>query len=249
MAKTKMRIQLLSPDLVVEKDRLVDQDTEFNNGPTEVHTGPFRFEFVLRDTQDIDAIKEYIDKLNGKLPIPEKPKKEKSPDDTTQWREQFLEEINELPTQQLVIKTLRDRGFIFMDAQAIEDYELQIELQSDHIEYQFMIKPLKIAKNPSADKYDESLVFGIKIMGEKYPYIQVYMYGKFMQTIRVDWDESSSMNYKKIRPIVFPTYMVEEERLKFSKEHRQLTLDPTKEKSKFYLRWVTQIKLPAIVNK
>ena len=61
--KPKLRVQYLNEDGTIQSDRLVDQAIEFMNGPKEGHTGPLRIESSLMCKQDVESLKDYLNKV------------------------------------------------------------------------------------------------------------------------------------------------------------------------------------------
>jgi hypothetical protein len=242
--KAKMRIKSLDSNLIVLKDRLVDQDTEFYNGPSEKHKGPISMEITLRDQTDINSFKSYLDKFLGDLPIPEKIKKSKTPEVDIEPIVQVIKEVKEFKIQDEVIKYLRERGFKFVTAQFILDREIGTEIpcakgteQSAHEDkFQYMIRLLKEGKDPKADKYDPQLVIALDFIG-KPGVFKIYTYGKFSEKITLPWAKKSSINFKKIAHLRFPHFMVQDERDRYSLEIRKMKLNPELKPTKFFERW------------
>jgi len=240
--KTKMRIKLLDSDLKILEDRLIDQDGEFLIGPKEKHQGPLSLEIVLRDKDDIDKFKNYIGKLLENLPIPIRKSYGKPKVSIALMDEEplkiLLSEIEEkCKTQDDVIKYLRERNFKFVTTQFLQDRQMPIEIQKKHIDYQYLIRLIKESKDPKNDKYDPQLLLGMKIMGKKVEMIKVYLYNKFLKTIKLPWAVKSDINFKKIRHIRFPHFMIQIERDKYSLEKRKMALNPELKPSKFFTRW------------
>ena len=238
----KIRIQLYSEDGMLLSDRLVSQDTEFNSGPKEPHKGPLRVEFTLLEKEDIEKAKVYLDKLSGILPLSsKKEKKLKLKEiDIPEERENLLKEVLAIDPldQDILIQTLRSKGFKFMMYDFLETFEFPIEIKDVHKEkYQWMLRCIKEAKNPSVDKYDPMLIFGIKMYENRDSKIVVYLNGKFDGSYEVELPSKPKEVYKKTGMIKFPVYMTEEEREKFRFELRQYQLTPEKEFSKFFTRW------------
>jgi hypothetical protein len=250
--KTKMRIKLLSPELVTLSDRLVDQTLEFTNGPQEKHKGPLTLEVTLRDNTDVEGLKLYIDKLLGDLPIAEKRKYDRSKKGTTQVLDaepakELVMDIKKLyQSQEEIIEKLRAVQFVFMDAQHVLDLALPVEFKEVHKKkFQFLVRQLKKAKNPKADKFDPQVLVGIKIIGKRIPYIVIYLYGKYYAKFNKPWKGKDKISFNKSELTVFPYFMTLDEREKWRFEHRLLSLDKEKKPSKFYLRWKPYIKTPS----
>lgn len=236
-----MRIKTLDSNLVTTSDRLVDQDTEFNLGPKEKHDGPLSVEVVLRDQSDISRFSKYLAQLTGSLPLPERKTYTKSAGTQTEDLapiEDMLKEVVKLKTQDEVINYLRERNFKFLTSEFIQAKEMKIEIMDKHkADYQFMVRLLKEGKDPKVDKYDPQLAVGIKFIGTKGAYIQIYLYGKFKQKLELPWAKKSEVNFKKVAAMRFPHYMLQEERDKYSLEARKMKLNPELKPSKFFLRW------------
>jgi hypothetical protein len=246
MEKTKMRIKTLKKDGTLIKDRLVTQNIEFTSGPSEKHKGPINIEVTLRDQGDIDSFKIYLDKLTGDLPIiPKKVYKTKT--STALLSEEPIKDLlfdikAKCKTQDDVIKFLRERNFVFVTHQFLEDRKIKIELEkNNHKNYQYLIRLIKEAKDPKANKYDPQLLaqllVGIKFMETMGSKVLFYMYGKFKESSELPWSKKSDINFKKITLTKFPGYMLADEREKFRSEEAKLKRDPKLKPSKFFLRW------------
>lgn len=232
-----MRIQTFDPDFNMLDDRLVSQDTELYKGPTSTHLGPLKVEFSLFDKDDVDACITYIKKLKGDLPIELKVKKPKSPpdSDSDEGRERLLYEVTEATTQEAAIKILREEGFVFLTAQDVEDYGV-FPLSDADKNFEWMVKLTREAKDPANNKYDPTVRFGFKIMGPKVESYILYNFDKRYEK-ELPWKSSKEFNFKKVNLTKYHSAMVEEERLKFSKELAKLRKDPELEPSKFFKRW------------
>lgn len=236
----KLRLQLFDSDFNQVADRLVGQNLELTTGPKEVHKGPMKVEVCLYVEEDIEKFVLYLNKLKGKLPLEEKIKKVKHLEmDVPEDREKLIDAlIKESPTQDELIQKLRDRGFKFLTIDYIDDLELNFVVKDGDEKYQWMMKPIKEAKNPINSKYDPSIAFGFKLLDEKVSTFKVYLYGgkedkKFIKP----WKKDSKFTFKSTEMIKFPAYMIAEERIKWRAEHLQLKNDPKKVPSKFYQRW------------
>lgn len=246
----KIRIRLLSPKLRLVSDRLVSQPTEFKKGPSQKWPNPLQIEFTLLDQEDVKGAQEYLGQLALDLPLVTK---EKSEGKKYKKKIQLLdaEPIKELfhtaqakcQTQEEWIEYLRKLDFIFLTTQFISDFKIPIQIAEKHENYQFMVRQVKLAKNPLADKYDHQLAVGFKMTGDKVDKIIIYMYGKFLKKLEVKWGKEKQRTLQKPEWLVFPTYMIEEERIKFSIEHRKLKNDPELKPSKLYLRWKDFVKI------
>lgn len=52
------------------------------------------------------------------------------------------------------------------------------------------------------------------------------------------------LNFNTVEFTKMPAWMLEEERIKFSTEQRQLLMNPEKKPSKFFLRWYRDVVFP-----
>lgn len=244
----KMRIQLVK-DGMISSDRLVDQKIEFYNGPKEKHDGPMRIEFVFEDSSDAEGAITYIQKLLGKLPIEQKvigtrgrkPGEEKTFNDTS--REVLLKEaIKNSQDQDKFITFLRERDFVFITGEHLKKLIPEgYNIKSRHLEqYEWLVRRIKEAKDPRADKFDIALLLGIKILSDRSEKILLYMNGELGKNIKLEVPEKA-FNFKQTNLIKFPHYMTHEEREKWGIEHRQLMANPAKKPSKFYVRWMKDV--------
>lgn len=247
----KMRIQLLGNDGSLLSDRLISQSSELNNGPNADHKGPFRIEFTFMGKEDVESFQTYLGKLSGILPIGEKAKrayKKKSLSshllDKEPIKELLEDTLAKCKTQDDMMSYLRELGFVFLSSQHILDFKIPIDIKPNHLKYQFMVRCLKEAKNPQADKFDPQLAFGFRLISKKkYPKVVIYLYGSFRKLKTIPWKETKGeINFKRPKLLVFPKWMNEGERLRFSTEHRKYQLKPELKKSKFYERWEKDVK-------
>lgn len=244
--RPKMRVSLLDKNLVKVEDRLVTMDIELNSGPKEKHKGPICVELTLRDQDDVSRFKEYLDRLVGDLPIPEKKVYKSGKKAATLLDEEplkdFLKQVEKkCTTLDALIKYLREKGFIFVTHQFLLDMPdltiSGIKIKDAHNQHQFLIRRIKEAKNPMNDKFDPQLIFGVKFAPEKKKWAKVYLYNDFLKSLEIDWEKKSDINFKKIKLTKFPPYMTREERDKYRVEERKYQLNPELEKSKFWIRW------------
>ena len=242
----KMRVTLLDESLITISDRLVGQNLELDNGPTEKHKGPLKLEVVLQDKDDVDKVKAYIDRLVGDLPLPVKKiygKKDQDEPDLAPVEDYLKEVTEQCKTQTELIKKLRGDKFVFLDSTYMADFGIPINLDPKHAEkYQFMVRQLKEAKNPKADKWDPQLAFGIKLIGKKVSKVQVYLYSDFKETLEMPIGKEELLKPRKQKFTKFPPYMTEEERLKYQIETRTLANNKDKSPSKFYKRWTPDVE-------
>ena len=252
----KIRIKKLNNEGVVLEDRMVDQNTEFNIGPKEKHDGPLNIELVLEDSSDVDRFTDYLKKLSGSLPIPmktevgkrgRKPNAEKVIDEN--FRENFiLQTLEKSKNQDTFISTLRSNDFVFIES----DHLLTIipeayKIKSIHLDkYQWMLLQTKLAKNPKADKFDPSVLVGITILPDSGRSEKMVWYknGEYAGRLESEVPSKNPLSFMETNLIKYPHYLNYEEREKWGIEHRLLLNEPEKKPSKFYLRWVSEIKVP-----
>lgn len=249
MQKSKIRITTLTPELVTLEDRLVDQTTEFNLGPKEAHKGPLRLEVTLRDQSDIDNLITYIKRLKGDMPIPERKvysKKASSEPEGESSIEQFLSECKQQASQKELVALLRSRNFKFVDKQFLDDFEIA-KVSDKFAEKQLMIRQLKEAKSPKADKWDPQLIFVFDLYGENPGTIRVILFNE-LQKEKIKYEDESTEVFKLKRSefMKFPHYMTHEEREKYRTEQRKYQLAKAAGEeinySKFWRRWHDVVK-------
>lgn len=247
----KLRIQLYKDGLPIS-DRLVDQTTEFYNGPKEKHDGPIRVEFTFENSDDVNKGIEYLQKLSGKLPIEIKETKGRGRPTTTKEfisdnsREVMLKEAYEgSKDQDEFINTLRkNHDFVFVDSDRLkmlipETYKIK----PAHLEkYQWLIRCTKEAKDPRNDKFDLALIIGIIILpdADRTNKMVIYTNGEFETSLKLEVPKNA-MTFKQTNLIKYPHYMIYEEREKWGVEHRLLLQNPGRKPSKFYERWAKDV--------
>lgn len=250
MLKKNVRIQLFTEEGLIS-DRMVTQTTEFYTGPKEVHKGEMRIEFTITESKDAELAGNYLLKLAGFLPI----KTDKKPvgrqkstttnDDLfTADKKEFIEDLlNKFDNQDLLIKHLREIGFVFVNSEYLrfiipEKYKVK----ERHLkEYQWLIKRTKLATDPKNDKYDPQIMLGIKIMSKRCDRVILYLYGEQGGKYKVKVPEKNPIKFSKTNLIKFPHYMLDDERFKWGIEHRALLSNKDKKPSKFYMRWQPDI--------
>lgn len=250
----KLRIQLFNLEGIQISDRLVDQKTEFYQGPKEKHLGPMRVEFSLSDRSDIPGAIEYLNKLALDMPIekketkgPGRPKSSETfiPDNS---REILIEEsFKNSKDQDAFIKLLREQhDFIFMDSDRLkmlipETYTIKERYLE---KYQWLVRCTKRAKDPRNDKFDLALLIGIVILPEsdRTNKMVIYLNGEFYKTLKLEVPKNA-ITFKQTNLIKYPHYMTYEEREKWGIEHRLLLQNVDKKPSKFYVRWAKDVQV------
>ena len=70
-----------------------------------------------------------------------------------------------------------------------------------------------------------------------------YLYKERKKPLRASVGKKT-ISFSQAEFTKFPKFMLEEERLKFSAEQRQLLLNPEKKPSKFFMRWYKDVIFP-----
>ena len=230
-------------------DRLVGADLELRSGPKDPHKGPIRLEILLSSEEELSLFKDsYLPKLSGLLPIVSKVKVPKSIDSGDSGsREKLIEYLSTIPSQEEAIKYLRKLGFMFIAVDYAEDMKIFSEnsksldiMREDNGRLCYMINRLKVSKtDPALDKFDPKLLFGFNLDSPDFG-IKVILFDEVSKIEGIGWKNSKPIK-PKFEFAKFPKYMVEEERLKFSKELRLLRDNPEREPSKFFKRWMHDV--------
>ena len=257
--KPKLRIQYLEENGIVISDRLVDQSIEFTTGPKITHQGPIKIEVTLTSKNDIESFKEYIDQLTGNLPTKVIGTRGRTANPQTEFnspREEILETVKADVTSGLhqdgVIRYLRGLGFVFMLTEDFLTYFPEFPFKGRDIgepsntgqypaSLQWMVRCIKRAKDPKSDKYDPQIIFGIQIMLERSAKVIPYLYKERKKPLFVEVPSKNALSFNNTELTKFPKYMIEEERLKFSTEMRQLIAMPDRKPTKFFLRWFKDV--------
>lgn len=260
--KPKLRITLLSENGCPISDRLVDAYTELNTGPKIQHDGPIRVECSFQNKQDIELFKNYLDTLSGSLPLKVstnrgRPSASGAPE-LESPREEVLAEVtkmvNEGKNQKEITKYLRELGFVFILTEEFKmhfkDFEFNLKdigEPNDNGQYpnslSWMVRRIKEAKDPRADKFDPQILFGFSIINGPSKKIVPYLYRERKSVLKAKPVEKA-LSFSKVGFTKYPVYMTEEERFKFSLEIRQLLNNPNKKPSKFFMRWLRDVKFP-----
>lgn len=245
----KIRIQRFTPDFDMIDDRLVTQVIELRTGPKEVHKGPLKIEFSLFSQEACDNAIAYLQKIRGVIPLEAAKIKKIKPSTFNDNREEFLKSIRnstEIKTTEDLLKFLRDNGFVMVNTDFLktQEYEWKTTPSDQRV---FMIRLLKEAKNPVNNKYDPQLVFGFR-MDEATAklnsgLVSILLYGDKGDPIKLQ-ATGGKINIKRPEMLKFPYYMNQEERdkwrMEYYKRQKNTSLEKS-EKSKFYLRWETDV--------
>lgn len=250
----KLRIQLFNKEGLPINDRLVDQKTEFYQGPKDKHDGPLRIEFSLENQDDVNGCIEYLRKLSGDLPIEQKStqgrgrpslQKQFIPDNS---REVMLKEaLDNAKNQDEFINMLRkEHDFVFIDSDRLQMLIPEAySIKQRHLDkYQWLVRLTKQAKDPRNDKFDLALLIGLTILpeSERDEKFVVYMNGEFTSNHKLELPKNA-MTFKQTNLIKYPHYMIYDEREKWGIEHRLLLQNPERKPSKFYERWAKDIQV------
>lgn len=262
--KPKLRITTLSDNGTPMSDRLVDAYTEMNSGPKVQHKGPIRVEVTLTNKQDIDNFKEYLDRLIGVLPVKAptagrgRPAGSTTTKELESPREDILADVEKMieegKSQQDIIKYLRSIGFVFILTEdflfhfpGFEFNKKDVGEATDNHQYpnsfSWMARCIKRAKDPKSDKFDPMVIFGFSILNGPSKKIVPYLYKERKKPLRAQTGKNV-ISFSQAEFTKLPKYMLEEERIKFSTEQRQLLLNPEKKPSKFFMRWYRDVIFP-----
>lgn len=263
--KPKMRVTLLNEQGIVVQDRLVDTASELYAGPKNVHNGPIRLEVTLVHKEDIDSFKNYIDQLQGNLPLKPQTNGRGRPTSglvgptlTESPREDILAEVQKMASegknQTDVIKYLRNLGFVFILTEDFKFYFPEFEFKEKDVgkphhngqylhSLSWMVRCIRKGKDPKTDKFDPMIIFGFSIMDGPSKKVVPYLYKERKEPIKIK-EAKKTLSFSSVEFTKLPAYQTEEERLKFSFEQRQLMLNPDKKPSKFFLRWANDVEIP-----
>ena len=261
--KPKLRITLLDDHGAYISDRLVDAYTEMNMGPKVSHQGPIRLEVTLTNKSEVDNFKNYLDKLTGTLPIAKPSVGRGRPslgsitlvetprEDIYQDVEKMISEGKSQPD---IIKYLRDIGFVFILTEDFLFHFPEFEFNKKDIgdptdnkqypdSYSWMVRRIRKAKDPKADKFDPMIMFGFSILNGPSKKVIPYLYKDRKKPLKAD-PGKKVISFSQAEFTKFPKYMTEQERIKFSTEQRQLLNLPDKKPSKFFMRWYKDAIFP-----
>lgn len=253
---SKLRITLSDKETrEIISDRLVESALEFSTGPKEKHDGPIRVDMLLENRGEVEGLVQYLQKLALDLPLDTKTTKRtynKTTNLADDQKMDIIQIINKTKNLEEAIQLLRDTNYAFLSYEHLKTIADKngwaFELKNPkHENYQFMCRVLRLAKDPKNDLIDISLVFGIKIMGNRFDKILVFEGGKQTQLIKKEWAERKEIGFKvKEKFFKFPKPMSYEERAKWRAEDRKVM--GAKEKgtdytpAAFYTKWAPFIE-------
>lgn len=258
---SKIRL-ILNPNQENEVDRLVEMATEFRNGPKDKHDGSIRIDGTFKTREELEGLVTYLQALALDMPLPEKGarKTSKSTIMPTDQIEELIKTISQgtkrFKGQEDVLEYLRSLNFILVTADhwvdicKANDWPWKFKKTKDkralHTNWVFMVRIIKIAKDPANDKYDPQIAFGFKLIGDRIDKIQVYRDGKWLQSVDKEWNEKGEVNFKvKEKFYKFPAAMNYDERAKWRTEDRKALTNPDYVPSKFYYRWKEHVTILA----
>lgn len=253
--KGKLRIQLLTKEGIPVSDRLIDQTTEFYQGPKEPHDGQMKIEFHLTCQDDTNKAIDYLKKLTGLLPIETKTTATRGPKTKTtiiddaddKSRENFIiETVNSSKNQDEFINTLRKLDYRFVNSDMLKTMIPEAyKIKEVHLgKYDWLIQRTREAKDPRNDRFDLTIIMGISIMDKRNPKIVVYLFGEFWKSFKLEVPKKNPITQRNTNLIKYPHYMTYDEREKWGIEHRMMKLNPEKKATKFYKRWVKDVTVP-----
>lgn len=253
--------------LDIIEDRLVGTNIEFAQGPSKEHKGPIRIDTLLDSSEEAEKLIVYLQKLIGQLPITSKERKQtlklNKPLEADSIKTLIQEAFTKNKNQEDLIDYLRGLNFAFLTYDHLKDIceanEWPFVLKKTtvvnhgmgkakkktiHKDYQFMVRILKLAKNPANDKIDPQIFFGFKLIGDKRPKVLIYELGIYKDTKELHWKEGAEIGFKvKEKFYKFPEPMSYLERSKWRSENRKLVFDAHKGTDKaytpsaFYEKW------------
>lgn len=229
--KPKMRIQLLDDSGVTISDRLVDQYSELLNGPTETHKDPFKLEITIDSKDTLDRLKAYLEKLVGNLPlvIKSSPSKSTSSKSMNPYKEIF-NDIKAKHYIEQVIEYLEALNFRWVTYQYLQEANsdgkfIKLAENPAYPKYQWLVRMLRQAKDPGNDRYDWTMMIGIKFVGKFADKIYVIYKGEKRAILTLSWEKEKNLNMKKKKiPLIFPQYMTIEERKRWRYMHRKVKM-------------------------
>jgi hypothetical protein len=257
-----MRVALLEDNGAIISDRLVDATSEFYAGPKLQHKGPVRIEITLTNNLDVNNFKNYLDQLVGNLPIKEnigrgRPTAGSTTKTLETPREDILTDVEgmvkEGKDQMEVIEYLRKLGFVFILTEDFKYYFNDFDFNKKDVgektengqypdSFSWMVRCIKRGKDPRTDKFDPMIIFGFNLTNQTRKVVP-YLYKERKKPLKVETSKRvlslSTVEFTKL-----PKYMLEDERLKFSVELRQLMLTEDRKPSKFFERWSKDALVP-----
>ena len=244
MEEKKIRVQLFDEESRLISDKLYKQGSELISGPKFTHNGPMRIEITMDNQEDIERAITYIKKLSGMLPLEAKKEKKKVgkiESDSDDYIESMMDMITECKDQDELISNLRNQGFVFVTRDLLHNMERFEKVNWEEEDwrtdkYQYMVRLIKESKNPMLDKFDPTLIVGIKIY-KKRSEVKFYKFGELTNNLDIPVPGKAKESFTTQKLHIFPEFMSEKEKERFRREYRDMERDPEKEPTPFYLRW------------
>lgn len=245
MEEKKIRVQLFDEESRLISDKLYKQRSELISGPKFTHNGPMRIEITMDNQEDIERAITYIKKLSGMLPLEAKKEKKKVgkiESDSDDYIESMMDMITECKDQDELISNLRNQGFVFVTRDLLHNMERFEKVNWEEEDwrtdkYQYMVRLIKESKNPMLDKFDPTLIVGIKIYKKRSDEVKFYKFGELTNNLDIPVPGKAKESFTTQKLHIFPEFMSEKEKERFRREYRDMERDPEKEPTPFYLRW------------
>lgn len=245
MEEKKIRVQLFDEESRLISDKLYKQGSELISGPKFTHNGPMRIEITMDNQEDIERAITYIKKLSGMLPLEAKKEKKKVgkiESDSDDYIESMMDMITECKDQDELISNLRNQGFVFVTRDLLHNMERFEKVNWEEEDwrtdkYQYMVRLIKESKNPMLDKFDPTLIVGIKIYKKRSDEVKFYKFGELTNNLDIPVPGKAKESFTTQKLHIFPEFMSEKEKERFRREYRDMERDPEKEPTPFYLRW------------
>lgn len=152
---------------------------------------------------------------------------------------QFLNFLKTRKNQNDYVMHLRLSGFMLCPLEFVKDHLPETK----HPErWQYFVRATRFSKTePHKDRFDFSLIIGVKYAFKRIPYVRVFAEGELHSIVKMPWPQAakSNANFKKPKRLVeFPEGMTYEERRIWRDEYAKHYLTPGKYKpTEFYLKW------------
>jgi len=235
----KLRIQLYDGDMNQVSDRLVDQDRELYKGPLEPHTGPMRIEVSLFTKEDVPAFIEYLQKVQGELPL-DRPKGPRGrPNKGSGKPDQRQGLIETLKSSKEILKTLKELGFVGITIPFLNDMGYKVKVpalvQSEE-KWTHLVRLIKKAKNPLNHKYDPLVL--ISFNSDR---MVISQDGEVTEKIKLGEGVTEKIKVPAKAKLKFPHYLTLDERNQFRVDMDKIRENPDEKPTRFYQRWVHEI--------
>lgn len=245
MEEKKIRVQLFDEESRLISDKLYKQGSELISGPKFTHNGPMRIEVTMDNQEDVERAITYIKKLSGMLPLEAKKEKKKVgkiESDSDDYVESMMDMITECKDQDELISNLRNQGFVFVTRDLLHNMERFEKVNWEEEDwrtdkYQYMVRLIKESKNPMLDKFDPTLIVGIKIYKKRSDEVKFYKFGELTNNLDIPVPGKAKESFTTQKLHIFPEFMSEKEKERFRREYRDMERAPDKEPTPFYLRW------------